>query len=199
MRYLRQQPRTVFGFLEGSGVVGHVHQVHGSGEIAVQFAQVCCARESGDIAWTDVEHPLRGFHGVVIVAQFRIRVGQVAIDCDVIGGTFVERGGGYQRLGELVAAEKQPGLHFQGFEIIRLDLEGAVQSLFGFRVERDIRSFAGAARVGHGESAVVGNVIWLLGDLRLSFLDADFGWRRRGGLRGLGADHYGGQNTECTE
>jgi hypothetical protein len=40
-------------------------------------------------------------------------------------------------------------------------------------------------------------MIRLLGDLFLRLLNTDFRWRlRSGGLRVLGADRYGGQNTE---
>jgi hypothetical protein len=81
-------------------------QIHGAGKIAVQFAQIGGVREACDISGTKIEHPLRCFDGVVIVAQLHVGVNQVAVDGNVIRDSFVQGRGCFQSFGELVAGEQ---------------------------------------------------------------------------------------------
>ena len=71
----------------------------------MQFPQIRRARKPRDIARTDVQHPLRGFDGGVIVAQFRVGVGQIPVYGDVVWNTLIQGGSSFQSLGEFVAAE----------------------------------------------------------------------------------------------
>ena len=193
MRQL-DEPGAVLRLLVRGGVVGGLHQVDGSGDVAVKLAQVRGAGEPGNIAGPQVEHPLHGLHGVGVVAEFRVGVGQVAVDGDVVRRALVESGGGFEGPGELVAAEQQPRLHLEALEVAGRDFERLAERLFGFGVVAHVGDFTRAPGIGHGEVVVVGVVVRVRGDQVLRFADADFSGAGRHG--GAARDGDAGEN-EC--
>ena len=141
----------------------------------MQFAQIAGAGQRGYIARPQVEHPLRGVDGRFVISQFDVGVDQVAIDGYVVGRFLIEPSGGFESLGELMPAELQPGLGFEGLIIAGRESEGLPQRFFSLGVVRDVGRFARAASVGHGKRVVVRRVIRVLSNRGLSLFDRHLG------------------------
>ena len=177
--HLSEKPGAVFEFLIRSGIVCPLHQVDGSFDVAVQFAQIGGAGKARNVARAQIEHPLDRVNGLLVITELGVRVSQVAVDGDVIGCLAIELACDLAGLAKFVAAQQQPRPDLETFVVVGSHGEGLFQRLFRLAIERDVGSLARAARIGHRESVVGWAVIRPFGNLFLRFTDG--GFSRRGG------------------
>ena len=157
----------------------------------MQLPLVGGACQPGDISSAEIEHPLRRGDGLFVIPQFRVGIRQVAIGDDVVGHFLIELHRGSEGLGEFVVTQLDPGAGLEALIVIGREHEGALESLFGFRVVLNIGRLPSAAGVGHRERVVIRRVIRMLGNVGLSLFDRYLG--RSSGKRSGGEQ----QNCQC--
>jgi hypothetical protein len=67
VRHLREYPHAVFRLRRRQRIEGPLHEFQSAAEISVQLAQISGARQSGNIAFPEVEHPLGRANGFFVV------------------------------------------------------------------------------------------------------------------------------------
>ena len=143
---LAENPGAVFSFVGRRRLVRHVHQLKRAIQVAEEFAQICGAGYAWQVSWTEVEHPLRGFFGIVVVAKFDVCVGEEPVEHHVIRHFLVQLFGLFEGCAELVFAEQQPNRRSLAVEVVRRNFEGFFERVLGLVVVNNIRSFTGATR-----------------------------------------------------
>ena len=179
MTELGGDPGAVLDFDLRGPIVGELHQLDCALDIAEQLAQIGGAGQRGQVARTQIEHPLGRFFRLVVAAELDICIGEVSVDEDVVRNLCVERLRGTQSRSELVFSEQYPDARLARLEVAGLQLQRLVQGFVGPTIETRIGGLAGAPRQCGREHGVSARVLRLGVDQPPRRGDAALGGRGR--------------------
>ena len=158
VRDVRQRPRSVFGLGGIHRVVGLQHQLRRPLDVAEELTQVGRARNAGDVAGTELEHPAHGFLGCFVVTELDARVRDEPVHDHVVGNLAIQLLGEHARDRELVQSQLGPDLELASLVVAGSELERLGERFLGIDVVVGVGGLASASREGECELVVVASL-----------------------------------------
>jgi len=143
---LAKNPRPVFCLAWRCGLVGHVHEFQRAINVAKQFAQVCSTSCSRQVSRAKIQHPLRCFFSVIVVANFDVCVGKETVKHDIVWCFLIQLFRLFECSRKLMSPEKEPDRRPFSIKVLGRNFKRFPERVLRLRVKSNVGGLARPAR-----------------------------------------------------